>query len=155
MYMATPDVVGYWSSIDLYQGSPEEDALAFVADGSAWYDWSSMGGGFEVLRFRWEISEPNELIMHMTLYLHGTWSRGSEPGNPAYHVVTRQPMDEVRRTKYTIEPALNALRLPVTVLSLASNVLTGHRFAFVRSKVDIEDDPTYGEDGTGAKPQRP
>jgi hypothetical protein len=103
-----------------------------------------MGGGFEVLRFRWEIPEPGELVMHMTLYLYGTWSSGPKPGRTAYRITKRQPMDETSRTKYTIGPALDAIRRPVTVLSLAENVLTTQqRFAFVRSEVGIEDDPTF------------
>jgi hypothetical protein len=144
--MTTLDITGYWSSLDLYQGTPEEDALALAADGTGWYDWSSMGGGFEVLRFRWDIAETGELTLRMAMYLQGTWSKGSQPGKPFYHIAEQRPMDQTRRTNYTIGPALNALRRPVTVLALADRVVTGQRFALVRTRVDAEDYPIFKPD---------
>jgi hypothetical protein len=69
--MTGTDLHGHWSTMRLSEGPMEGQNVAFLPDGSGWWEWTN-AFGFEVHRFRWSVPSPGLLEVHILRYLGGT-----------------------------------------------------------------------------------
>jgi hypothetical protein len=138
-------LVGLWSDDVLYQGSMEEAAVVFRANGSGWTYWARDGGVFSVHRFGWRTAATSRLHLRFHQQRSGTWTvRGDEV---RHHVDRQGTRDTERALTYTINAGRDLFGSPVTLLELDQFVIVGtvgDRFARKHSNMHIEDPTISG-----------
>lgn len=135
-------LVGFWSSDDLVQGMPEVDRLGLRSDGTGWYEWISMGDGWNYRTFTWAVREPGRLTLTDIRGHSGTWSIDPVSDAIGHHVHSRDFEEGSAVVPFAVGPGPTLYKGAVTILDLLEPVFLDNRFALVRRDIESGDEPT-------------
>jgi len=90
------ELVGLWDSGPFDYGAMESSRIGLRADGTGWGEWSSFGGGMELIVFTWR--SPDAGVLELTEHeLHsGRWTAR----HPGRLLTDRPPMHRRTTTRY-------------------------------------------------------
>jgi hypothetical protein len=127
--MADARLLGKWSNKNLSLGSMAAVDIAFSAEGTGWIHWSNVGGGFELMRFRWRDASGRDLTLDLYEYESGTWRMVD--GRPPRQT-KKQREDERIAVAYQITAGQDVVGNPATILEFDQPLIrgvVGNRFA--------------------------
>ncbi|WP_206686031.1 ADP-ribosylglycohydrolase family protein [Kribbella qitaiheensis] len=128
---AGPSVVGLWGDDSLFQGATEADRVAFVADGTGWFEHAN-AFATEVERFNWEQLPAGRIRIAFTRYLYLESGKSPE---------AKEHWHSERLLTARVGRGTDAIDGEATVLTLEAASERPRRFALVRADVTAAADP--------------
>jgi hypothetical protein len=133
-------LVGLWDSGPFDYGAMESSRLGLLADGTGWGEWSSFGGGMELILLTWRCPRGGVLELAEHELISGSW----EPARPGRIVTDRAPTPIRTTTPYGYEVTRERPPLgdgPVRALRLDRAFLFTSEYAFVPGEISGADVP--------------
>lgn len=129
-----PDIVGYWTGGSLYHIAWEDDALAFMADGTGYYFWFSAAEYDSFHTFRWKL-DGDRLTLTSIREFHFQGDELIKPKKLSNNVV-RFPSDTIDvQVVRTNREGVGMKQIPALEFSQPFFYYTQTEFGFDRSDV--------------------
>ncbi|MEW1925818.1 hypothetical protein [Streptomyces sp. NPDC088360] len=135
-------LVGHWSGLPFSYGVMEASELGLLDDGRGWSAWFN-ADALCVTRLLWRCPEPGVVELHAKWSVEGPLGDG--PGaSPFSRVELVEPMDQVTRHRYVIEPAEPLPGAdPVMAVDFEEPVEFCCQYARGSRTIGPEDDPSH------------
>jgi len=129
-----PDIVGYWTGGSLYHIAWEDDALAFMENGTGYYFWFSAAEYDSFHTFRWKL-DGDRLTLTSIKEFHFQGDELIKPKKLSNNVV-RFPSDTIDvQVVRTIREGVGMKQIPALEFSQPFFYYTQTEFGFDRSDV--------------------